>query len=76
MNAAELSEALYGDREHMVTVRAELSRLRRTLGGLLLARPYRVTPGVEVRLPELAGCPFVLGSAAPGVRALTERSAR
>jgi hypothetical protein len=73
MNAAELSEALYGDRAHLVTVRAELSRLRRTLGGLLLARPYRISPGVEVRLPELAGCPFVLGSAAPGVRALAGR---
>jgi hypothetical protein len=70
LNAAELSEALYGDRAHLVTVRAELSRLRRTLGGLLLARPYRIAPGVEVRLPELAGCPFVAGSSAPGVRRL------
>jgi len=70
MNAAELSVALYGDREHLVTVRAELSRLRRNLGGLLLARPYRIAPGVEVRLPDLVGCPFVTGSTAPGVRSL------
>jgi hypothetical protein len=70
LNAAELSVALYGDREHLVTVRAELSRLRRTLGGLLLARPYRIAPSVEVQLPELAGCRFVVNSTAPGVRAL------
>jgi hypothetical protein len=70
MNAAELSRALYGDGEHLVTVRAELSRLRRTLGGLLLARPYRIAPGVDVRLPDLAGSAFVASSAAPGVRAL------
>jgi GAF domain len=69
-NAAELSRALYGDGAHLVTVRAELSRLRRTLGGLLLARPYRIAPGVDVRLPDLAGCAFVRNSAAPGVRAL------
>ncbi|HTF54574.1 MAG TPA: transcriptional regulator, partial [Pseudonocardia sp.] len=70
LNAAELSVALYGDREHLVTVRAELSRLRRTLGGLLLARPYRIAPSVEVQLPELVGCRFVVNSTAPGVRAL------
>jgi hypothetical protein len=70
MNAAELSQALYGDRAHLVTVRAELSRLRRTLGGLLLARPYRVAPGVQVQLPELRGCGFVARSTAPGILAL------
>lgn len=75
MNAAELSRALYGDGEHLVTVRAELSRLRRTLGGLLLARPYRIAPGVDVRLPDLAGSAFVASSTAPGVRALAARRA-
>ncbi|HEV7791698.1 MAG TPA: GAF domain-containing protein [Pseudonocardia sp.] len=69
-NAAELSRALYGDGAHLVTVRAELSRLRRTLGGLLLARPYRIAPGVDVRLPDLTGSAFVRNSTAPGVRAL------
>ena len=29
-----LSEAMFGDRHHDVTVRAEISRLRRKLGGL------------------------------------------
>lgn len=33
MDAGALSAALYGDREHLVTVRAEMSRLRRTPAG-------------------------------------------
>ena len=48
LDTGALSAALYGDREHLVTVRAEMSRLRRSLGGLLLARPYRIAPEVEV----------------------------
>ena len=71
MDAGRLSAALYGDREHLVTVRAEMSRLRRSLGGLLLARPYRLAPHIDVVLPDLAASTFVRGSAAPGVRALT-----
>ena len=70
LDAASLSEALYGDREHLVTVRAEMSRLRRTLGGLLLARPYRIAPDVELCVPGLAGSRIVRNSTAPGVRAL------
>ncbi|GAB3148605.1 GAF domain-containing protein [Amycolatopsis stemonae] len=50
VSAAQLSETLYGDRTHLVTVRAELSRLRKLVGGLLLARPYRIAPGVDVVL--------------------------
>lgn len=73
MNAAELSRALYGDGEHLVTVRAELSRLRRTLGGLLQARPYRIGPGIEVTFPDLPGSAFALRSTAPGVHALAAR---
>lgn len=70
MDAGGLSAALYGDREHLVTVRAEMSRLRRSLGGLLGARPYRLAPEVEVELPELQASAFVRESSAPGVRAL------
>jgi hypothetical protein len=70
MSTEQLSRALYGDAEHRVTVRAELSRLRRTLGGLLLARPYRLAPEVDVQPADLAGSAFVAGSGAPGVRAL------
>jgi len=67
LDTGALSVALYGDREHLVTVRAEMSRLRRSLGGLLLARPYRIAPEVEVSVPSPAVIP---GSTAPGVRGL------
>jgi hypothetical protein len=70
LDAGALSVALYGDRAHLVTVRAEMSRLRRTLGGLLLARPYRIAPDVDVTVPDLAGSPLLGGSTAPGVRQL------
>ena len=70
MDAGALSAALYGDCAHLVTVRAEMSRLRRSLGGLLLARPYRLAPDVHVTLPDLAASVLVRGSSAPGVRAL------
>lgn len=43
LSARELSAALYGGGDHTVTVRAEVSRIRRTLGSLLLPRPYRLT---------------------------------
>jgi len=70
LDAAALSERLYGDRAHLVTVRAEMSRLRRGLGGILLARPYRIAPGVELDLAGLAHSRVVRGSTAPGVAAL------
>lgn len=67
LDAGDLSAALYGDREHLVTVRAEMSRLRRSLGGLLLARPYRIAPDVAVTLPEPEGSAFLRSSTAPGI---------
>jgi hypothetical protein len=70
LDAAALSQALYGDREHLVTVRAEMSRLRKSLGGLLLARPYRVAPGVDAVLPALTGSALLARSSAPGLRRL------
>ena len=70
LDAATLSEKLYGDRAHLVTVRAEMSRLRRGLGGILLARPYRIAPAVELDLAGLEESRFVRDSAAPGVAAL------
>ncbi|WP_308282777.1 hypothetical protein [Pseudonocardia nigra] len=73
LDAAALSAALYGHSGSLVTVRAEVSRLRRTLGGLLLARPYRIAPEVRVELPELTGTTFVRKSSAPGVRALAKQ---
>ena len=48
LTAAALSTAVYGDAHHDVAVRAELSRLRRRLGGVLLTRPYRIARNVVV----------------------------
>lgn len=52
-SAPELADALYGDRGRVVTVRAEISRLRKQFAGLLLGQPYRFTDGaaVTVRYP-------------------------
>ncbi|MGH3951998.1 MAG: helix-turn-helix domain-containing protein, partial [Pseudonocardiaceae bacterium] len=68
-SASELSMDLFGDRNRTVTVRAEMSRLRRHFAGILAHRPYRFAEGVEVALrcpdqPELV----LPHSLAPGVR--------
>ncbi|MEU6315777.1 GAF domain-containing protein [Streptomyces sp. NPDC047014] len=49
-SAADLSAELFGDPERTVTVRAELSRVRRHLAGVLAHRPYRFADDVEVEL--------------------------
>ncbi|MFG3015331.1 GAF domain-containing protein [Streptomyces cinerochromogenes] len=46
--AAELAEDLFGDPSRTVTVRAEMSRIRRYLGELLQHRPYRFSEDAEV----------------------------
>ncbi|MFE0450489.1 GAF domain-containing protein [Streptomyces sp. NPDC058914] len=53
-SAAGLAGDVFGDRGRTVTVRAEMSRVRRYLGGLLEHRPYRFRDGaeVEVLLPD------------------------
>ncbi len=48
LTAAELSTALFGDQEHCVTVRAEVSRLRKAIGGLVTTNPYRLADGVRL----------------------------
>jgi hypothetical protein len=48
MTAARLSTALFGDEEHCVTVRAEVSRLRKVIGGLVTTNPYRLADGVTL----------------------------
>ena len=40
-SAPELAADLYGDRSRVVTVRAEMSRLRKQLVGLVIGKPYR-----------------------------------
>lgn len=68
--AAELAADLFGDPSRAVTVRAEMSRLRRTLSGVLAHRPYRFADGVEVEVvrprPPLDPLPH---SVAPAVLA-------
>ncbi|MFF2652237.1 GAF domain-containing protein [Streptomyces sp. NPDC058045] len=48
--AGELAGEVFGDTGRAVTVRAELSRIRRYLGGVLAHRPYRFREGVVVRV--------------------------
>ncbi|GAB3780667.1 GAF domain-containing protein [Nocardioides ungokensis] len=51
--ASELAADLFAAPGRPVTVRAEVSRLRRVLGGLLMTQPYRLAPHLDaqVRLP-------------------------
>ncbi|MFF1692794.1 GAF domain-containing protein [Streptomyces sp. NPDC058257] len=53
-SASGLADDMFGDPARTVTVRAELSRVRRYLGDLLAHRPYRFPEDVDVRviLPE------------------------
>jgi hypothetical protein len=72
--AAELSHDVFGAVGHVVTVRAELSRLRRHLGGIVESRPYRFSEDVVVRvvLPENPE-DLLPGSNSPGARELRSR---
>lgn len=66
--ASELAGDLFADPTREVTVRAEMSRLRRTLGSLLSAQPYRFSAGVDVHLRLPADRSELLpGSSAPVV---------
>ncbi|MFZ2511318.1 MAG: GAF domain-containing protein [Gordonia sp. (in: high G+C Gram-positive bacteria)] len=46
LSAAQLSEHLFGNPTQRIAVRSEMSRLRKHLGGLLAANPYRFAEGV------------------------------
>ncbi|MGV9796111.1 GAF domain-containing protein [Gordonia sp. NPDC003422] len=48
--AAQMSAHLFGVDDRVVTVRAEISRLRKHLGGLIAANPYRFADGVRVEV--------------------------
>ncbi|WP_369696813.1 helix-turn-helix domain-containing protein [Streptomyces sp. XD-27] len=68
--AAQLASDLFGDSSRTVTVRAEMSRLRRTVGGVLAHRPYRFADSVEVEVLRPARPADLLpGSTAPAVLA-------
>ncbi|KIQ19044.1 GAF domain-containing protein [Rhodococcus sp. MEB064] len=68
--AAELATDLFGDHGRSITVRAEMSRLRKTFAGLVSTQPYRVddSAAIELTLPDDRSriLPF---SEAPAVRA-------
>ncbi|MFI5471585.1 GAF domain-containing protein [Streptomyces cacaoi] len=49
-SAAGLAEDVFGDSGRTVTVRAEMSRVRRYLGGFLEHRPYRFCEDAEVEV--------------------------
>lgn len=72
--AAQLAEDLFDDPERAVTARAEMSRLRRALGSVLLSGPYRIAPEVTAAL-ALPGDPLAAlpGSSAPAVQRLRGR---
>jgi len=69
--AAELSTAIFGCPDHAVTVRAELSRLRGTLGGLIDHRPYRFPSWLDLACDFPADMASLLPhSTAPAIRML------
>jgi hypothetical protein len=88
LSAQALDVALHPDGEHLITVRAEINRLRRVLGaGLLDSRPYRLTTTVTTDLDVVREClaagrlPAALaayagaplpGSDAPGIRSMSD----
>jgi hypothetical protein len=68
-SAPELADDLYGDRSRVVTVRAEMSRLRKQLVGLVLGKPYRFPDSaiVDVHYPDDMAA-LLPSSTAPAIR--------
>ncbi len=69
-SAAQLAADLFGDADRAVTVRAEMSRLRRLFAGMLAHRPYRFAESVRVRVLVPDDGPVLPASLAPEVRRL------
>jgi hypothetical protein len=69
-SAPELAADLYGDRSRVVTVRAEMSRLRKQFVGLVVGKPYRFPDSaiVDVRYPDNMTT-LLASSTAPAIRA-------
>lgn len=68
LTARDLAFELYGSDDALVTVRAEVSRLRRQLGGLLGTKPYRLVGPVRLDLLELEARLQEHGPAGDGAR--------
>jgi hypothetical protein len=84
LSAGGLARALHGDGGKPVTVRAEVTRLRRALGDIVLGQPYRLAADVRAdfldverllrrgdvdRALTLSGGPLLASSHAPGIAA-------
>jgi hypothetical protein len=69
-SAPELAADLYGDSTRVVTVRAEMSRMRKQFAGIVVGRPYRFADAtaVELRHPDDMA-ELLAPSIAPAVRA-------
>lgn len=69
-SAPELAAELYGDRSRVVTVRAEMSRLRKQFVGLVVGKPYRFPESaiVDVGYPDNMTT-LLASSTAPAIRA-------
>ena len=88
LSAQALDVALHDEGEHLITVRAEINRLRRVLGpALLSSRPYRLNLPVRTDVSQVRealsdgrleqaleqfGGSPLPGSDAPGIRSLTD----
>lgn len=69
----QLSQDVFGDGGRVVTVRAELSRVRRHLGGIIESRPYRFVEDVRVRVNyPRSPADLLPGSVAPEVLRLRD----
>ncbi|GAA0537448.1 transcriptional regulator [Saccharopolyspora subtropica] len=69
--AAELAADLFGDPSRTITVRAEMSRLRKQIGRVIDHRPYRFADDVEVTVEQGAEPSAVLPhSSAPALARL------
>ena len=76
LTSAELSQELYSSGEHVVAIRAEISRLRKHLGGVLEQRPYRFADWADVTVTGPASATDLLpASTAPTIRAPPQRTA-
>lgn len=71
-SAADLARDLFDDVARVVTVRAEMSRLRRAIGSVLLSSPYRIAPGVTASLSLRSPALTLPGSSAPVARRLRQ----
>jgi GAF domain len=91
LHAEELASELYGDAAKRMSARAEVSRLRRVIGGRLAANPYRLRGELAADFLEVASLlaegrrdeareryrgPLLPGARAPTIRAERERLER